>query len=727
MVVREHIAKTLARWTVIGALFLLPFTVLIVANDLFFPFITGKAFFFRILVEIAFVAWLILAAIDKKYRPKWSWVLIILVTFVAWMFIANIFAVNPQKAFWSNFERMEGWVTLVHLLMFFVVASTLLTVEKKWRAWWYTSIIAAVFVGIYGIMQLTGHAQITQGGVRLDASLGNAAYLAVYMLFNAFIAGWLAFTTKHKWLRYLLLSLAVFFAFILFSTATRGTILGLAGGLFIVALLAAFTMGKRARVIAVASVVLMLLIAGGFWAAKDTGRIRHDPVLSRIASISLSAGDVRFSIWNIAWQGFIARPIVGWGQEGFNYVFNSYYKPSLYTQEQWFDRAHNEFIDWLIQGGAPAFLLYVGLFIATLLTLWRASFTRTEQIVLTALLIGYAFHDLFVFDNIISYILFFAVMAMVAGATEKRISFFEKIPELPERYLTTIAWPTAAVIMVTTIIVINVPGITAASNLITALSSNNYPQSISAWENVSAHPAFASQEVREQLMQYAISAVRNPKVPMADKQKIATLAITQMQKEAKEVPFDARIRFELAIGYASFGDTKDAIKQVKIARTLSPNKETIIIEEGLFYLYKNDTKDAAKAFKFAYNLAPQFSGLAIYGAAGNVLDGNMPVAQAILKKAFNTTVVDNPVLLNIYARTKQYPSIIAVLKQRLSGKHPTVQDAFRLADIYSITGNRTEALSIVQATIKANAKNSSVVSQGNALIKMINSGNLPKI
>ena len=417
----EHPAKSLARWTVIGALFLLPFTALFISNSLFFPFITGKAFFFRIVVEIAFGAWLILAAVDKKYRPKWTWISVLLVAFVVWMLIADLFAVNPQKALWSNFERMEGWITLIHLFLFFIVASTVLTIEKKWRAWWYTSLIAATFVGIYGIMQLTGHAQITQGSARLDATLGNAAYLAVYMLFNAFVAGWLGFTTKHKWLRYILFASAIFFAFVLFSTATRGTILGLAGGIFLAAVLATFTMGKRVRGIAAGAVVLLLLIGGGFWALKDTGAIRHDPVLSRIASISLSAGDVRFSIWHIAFDGFVARPVVGWGQEGFNYVFNEYYNPSLYTQEQWFDRAHNEFLDWLTQGGLPAFLLYIALFGSVVWTLWRSPFSRAEQIALTALLAGYAFHDLFVFDNIVSYILFFAVAAMVDGTVGRII------------------------------------------------------------------------------------------------------------------------------------------------------------------------------------------------------------------------------------------------------------------------------------------------------------------
>ncbi len=722
----EHPAKSLARWTVIGALFLLPFTVLFISNSLFFPFITGKAFFFRILVEIAFGAWLILAAVDKKYRPKWTWISVLLVAFVVWMLIADLFAVNPQKALWSNFERMEGWITLIHLLLFFIVASSVLTIEKKWRAWWYTSLIAAMFVGIYGVMQLTGHAQITQSGVRLDSSLGNAAYLAVYMLFNAFIAGWLGFTTKNKWLRYILFASAIFFAFILFSTATRGTILGLAVGIFLAAVLAVFTMGKRVRGIAAGAVVLLLVVGGGFWALKDTGMIRHDPVLSRIASISLSAGDVRFSIWHIAFDGFVARPVVGWGQEGFNYVFNGYYNPSLYTQEQWFDRAHNEFLDWLTQGGLPAFLLYIALFGSVVWTLWRAPFSRAEQIALTALLTGYILHDLFVFDNIISYILFFAVAAMVDGTAGKEVTFFEKIPKLPEKFITTIAWPVAVVLVTLVIVVFDAPGIATAHNLIIALSSNGSSQSLTEWKNVADHPAFAAQEVREQLLSSAVSSLRSQHMSATEKKKLAVFAITQMQKEAQEVPLDARIRLELAGGYAAFGDVKDALKQIKIARALSPKKETIILEEGYFYLQGGNTKDAAKAFEDAYNLAPQFSGLAVYGAAGKILDGDVPASQAILKKAFKTTTVDNPILLDVYALKKQYAPIVAILKKRLTVANPSVTNVFRLANVYANMGNRTSAVTLIRKTIQT-TNDKTVIAQGKALIKIIQSGKTLKI
>src|SRR5581483_5122823 len=106
--------KTIARWVVYVALFLIPVLALFVDNAIFFPFITGKAFGFRVLVEIATAGWLILAIADKRYRPRFSWILLLYAVFTAWMFLADALAVNAHKALGSNFERMDGWVTLVH-------------------------------------------------------------------------------------------------------------------------------------------------------------------------------------------------------------------------------------------------------------------------------------------------------------------------------------------------------------------------------------------------------------------------------------------------------------------------------------------------------------------------------------------------------------------------------------------------------------------------------------
>ncbi|KKW40473.1 MAG: putative bicarbonate transporter, ICT family protein [Parcubacteria group bacterium GW2011_GWB1_55_9] len=336
-------AQQVARWVALGAFFLIPLAPLVVANSYFFPFITGKAFYLRILIEIAAVAWIVLALLDKEYRPRFSWIGAAVIGFVVWMFIADAFALNAVKAFWSNFERMEGWVLLVHLLGLFFAMSAVLRVEKKWRAWFLASLGVAVVISGYALLQLNGSLAIHQGSVRIDATLGNSAYLAIYFLFSIFIALWLALTEKYSWLKWSLIALAVIETILLFYTETRGTVIGLTLGLTLAALLTAVTASRRARGYAAGALALILVLAGGFYLARDSSFVQNNHVLQRIASISLADGQTRFTIWSMAFEGVRERPLIGWGQEGFNYVFNKYYDPSLYNQEPWFDRAHNAF------------------------------------------------------------------------------------------------------------------------------------------------------------------------------------------------------------------------------------------------------------------------------------------------------------------------------------------------------------------------------------------------
>ena len=221
--------ERILRSLVIGGVFLTPFLALVVLNDMFFPFITGKNFAFRALVEIIFGAWLVLALTSPSYRPKRSWILIALGAFVVVMTVADLFGVNISRSFWSNYERMEGLVTLLHLFAYFVVATSVLTTEKLWERLLQVSLGASVIVGIYGLFQLSGAITINQGGVRLDATFGNATYLAVYMLFHIFIVALLSVRTRFSLLRLVYGATMLLNVFILYHTATRGTILGLIG------------------------------------------------------------------------------------------------------------------------------------------------------------------------------------------------------------------------------------------------------------------------------------------------------------------------------------------------------------------------------------------------------------------------------------------------------------------------------------------------------------------
>jgi hypothetical protein len=315
------------KYILIGSVFLIPFIPFIISNNLFFPFITGKAFAFRILVELLFGGYLILALLDKNYRPKYSWILYAFLAFFVVVGIADIFGVNPYKSFWSNFERMEGYITIIHLLMYFLVASVLFNTEKLWNWFWNTEVAASLLMAGYCFLQLAGKIMISQGGARVDGTFGNASYLAIYMLFNIFITAILFFRTKKgSTLRYLYPLAVIAQLICLYYTATRGAILGLVGGAIIAGAIIVMKSekGSNIRKIGKYSLGIIAALILVFIIFKNSNFVKTSPVLNRFSSLTSEniKNQGRYYVWPMAIKGFLERPILGWGQEGFNYVFN---------------------------------------------------------------------------------------------------------------------------------------------------------------------------------------------------------------------------------------------------------------------------------------------------------------------------------------------------------------------------------------------------------------------
>lgn len=143
---------TYLRWGVISGLFatlLIPFVVAdgTLMSNLFFPYITGKNFAFRIIIEIVAALYILLALRDPKYRPRASWVMWAALGLTAWMAVATLASVDPVKSFWSNFERMEGYVSLLHLFAYFVIMGAVLTAENLWERFFNTSIGLSMVMG----------------------------------------------------------------------------------------------------------------------------------------------------------------------------------------------------------------------------------------------------------------------------------------------------------------------------------------------------------------------------------------------------------------------------------------------------------------------------------------------------------------------------------------------------------------------------------------------------
>ena len=730
--------KTL-RWIVIAGIFALPFVCLLVATSLFFPYITGKNFLFRAIVELIAGAWLALALVSPLYRPRRSWILAAFAVFVLVMAVADAFGANPFKSFWSNYERMDGWVTIAHVLLLLVVSASVLNTEKLWRRFWQLSICVSMVVALYGFLQIAGDLALGQGGAgglssRIDATFGNPIYLAVYMLFHIFIAAmlWAQMRAERKmgdrlpfaiWYgaAILLDTLALLF------TGTRGTILGLIGGVALALVLYAFTpeASSRLRRGAVGAVVIIALASGVLFVARATSFVQGIVFLNRLSTISLSDATTKSRLLNMgmAWQGVKERPVLGWGQENYAIVFDKYYDPQMYAQEPWFDRVHDVVFDWWVTGGTLGLLAYLSIFAATIWVLWkkRSGFSYAERSILTGLLAGYFFHNLFVFDNITSYILFGFTLAYIAW----RGSSASGAPAVVQRsFMPHGALPFTAALCAVLVWglawYVNADALAQNRTLLSALE----PQQGGALQNLAlmkqaiAYGTFGTQEAREQLVQMA-TQIAPTQLDLATKQQFFNAAVSEMTLQEKASPLDARFPLFLGILEDSYGDYADAATALQHAHDLSPAKQTILMQIGFNDEALNQNDAALQSFKQAYDLAPEYKDARFAYAAGAIRVHQDALADQLLAPFIGSGAAANTRVTAAYANRGQYNKIVAIWLPYVKANPMDPQGYFTLAAGYQGEGDKANAI----ATLKsAESISSAVAMQAEALIQQIQSG-----
>ena len=722
------------RGLILTGVFTLPFIPLVVAQSMFFPFITGKNFAFRIVVEVIFALWLALALVNPDYRPRRSWILYAFALFVFVLGLADIFGVNPLKSIWSNYERMEGWVTLAHLLGLLIVTTTALSTETLWRRFWFTSISVSVLIGFYGIFQLLGWITINQGGLRLDATFGNAIYLGIYMLFHIFITALMWQNAwregNNKWgLGAMYGAIMLLQAFILFFTASRGVMLGVIGGAFLSALLLVVfaSRSKNAWRASVGVVAGIIVLTGVFFLVKDSAFMQSIVPLQRLSSISFSETTVasRFMNAGMAIKGVQERPLLGWGQENYNIIFNKQYDPNMFGQEQWFDRTHNIIFDWLVAGGLLGFLAYILIYVAAMWTLWRGGgFSIAERSIITGLLAGYVFSILFVFDNVTSYLLFVFILGFIAVRATNAVgaSHILEGKALSRKALAPLAC-SAVVLAGVMIWSINWNAIAANRTLIQALTPRSPEQGgittmMDFFKKALAYDSLGNQEIREQLVQ-GTAGVAGSTLTAEEKSALFTLAKEEMQKQVASAPEDARFPFFLGILTSAFGDLDTAVQYHEQALALSPMKQTIKFQLAFALIQQGQESRALELLKSAHESAPQFAEPRIVYASILIAMQQDALADEIVQPLLEKGEAADQRLINAYLQRKQFNKIADIWASRMRVIPDDPQPRFALAASYHAAGEKQKAIEVLE---QAARDIPSIASQVTTLIQQIKDG-----
>jgi tetratricopeptide (TPR) repeat protein len=478
---------------------------------------------------------------------------------------------------------------------------------------------------------------------------------------------------KNTALRWVYGLVILFQLFILYHTATRGAILGLLGGVLIVALVSMFNKSEGGKVARKAGVVILLalvVLVGGFFALRDAEFMRNSPVLSRFSSLTTEELKTqgRYFVWPIAWQGFKERPLLGWGQENFNYVFNKHYLPEMYHLEPWFDRAHNIFLDWAVAGGLLGLISYLALYVALLFSIWKrgTAWSHAEKSILTGLVAAYFFHNFFVFDHLVSYILFFSLLAYVHHVSGSEISPKKTLTQVQVR---NIALPVVSILLLLSLYFVNIKPIIGNVYLIEAIKSLQTPGEIKAATQhlQSAYGAsrLGRPETVEQLAVRSVSILSSEEISIEEKNDFFSFTNSAMLKETQNFPDDARTQLLAGSLFSSVSSADESLVYLERARLLMPNKQQIYFEIGAAYINKNEPLRALEIFKEAFELAPQYIQAQKVYLVGAIYAGDRVVESEMIDKLTEREVVFDDQIINAYYTNKRLDRIVSLLEDRI--------------------------------------------------------------
>lgn len=720
-------------------LFLVPVLPLVVTRSLFFPFITGRNFIFRVIIEVLLVFWIWLMMTEHKYTPHFSLIVYSMVGLVSVLFLATIFSISPYKSFWSSFERMEGFWAHFHYFIYFLMLVSVFKEKKDWQSFFGVSLATSAVVSLYALFQFVGKLSIHQGD-RLDATMGNATYLAIYLVFHIFILASFFLESKNIWIKIAMGFLGLLQLFILYRTATRGAILGLLAGLIILSIINSIWAKGRAKIFSLILLGAVIATPLLFLAVKNSHFVKSSDVLSRFSSISFNETTTqsRLLIWSMAYKAWQDKPVLGWGPESFVYIFSKYYDARLWRQEPWFDRAHNVFLDWLTATGVVGLLAYLSIFGATVWSLIR--FLRAKVLdvktvsIFHALLMAYLVNNLFVFDNFTSYIIFFAVIAYINWlCTKDKDRNLKTEIETKPVFAANILAGIMAMVVAFTVYSFNIKPALASESIIDSLTYLTYSRDgsrardlengLNALKEGLAYNTFGTTEIREQMAQYSQRISGDATVPSDYKHKFSDFALEQIKMQAETFPYDVRAKAFLSTLYGDAGDYPSAILTAQNALTISNQRHEFYFLLGEAYFKAGEKDLAIQAFKKAYNLSPDYPDAIHNYATILIFAGHPKEAEALLKNHFGSEIYPDTRYVNAYAAIRDINKITLVWEKLVEADPNNAQYRLNLASVYIKTFQDQKAIKELEKTIELSPQ---FKQQGEIYIQQIKSGSIKR-
>ncbi|GIW65900.1 MAG: hypothetical protein KatS3mg094_419 [Candidatus Parcubacteria bacterium] len=399
-------------------LFLAPLSLIIVCPgficpfNLFFPFITGKAIFFRIVIEIALLLMALFLLNNKQYFPKKDeylfWVSVI---FLIGIVIINFFSLRPFLSFWGNAERSEGIWALLHFLIWFWLLWIIFKIDPSFKK----TIFYSFLIALYIISFIEIYQGLKLGEIRPSSTLGNATFVGFFANLMFFLCFYFLYKSSYQEKIFIFLGILLAIASIIISQ-TRGAILGVSLGIFF-GLLYYFLRSNLKFHLKLIGLILVFFSIFAFYQFLLTDYALKIPGINRVAESIKSKEPymARLIAWKIFLDSWKERPLVGYGLENSPIAYFKSFDSKIFNYEEViFDRPHNKYIEILVTNGIIGFIFWILLYLTVFYTIFKNEKNIYLQSSLLGFFIGYLVQNFTLFDIQASYLPLFFGLALLS-------------------------------------------------------------------------------------------------------------------------------------------------------------------------------------------------------------------------------------------------------------------------------------------------------------------------
>jgi len=661
----------------IYASFFVPLIVL--PSSFIFPFIVPKILAFRSITLILLGFYIVLLILDRKeYLPKFSPINIAVFLFWLSFGISTFTGVDSYHSFWDNHERMLGFFTITHYVIYFYICGAVLRTWQEWKTALKIFLIAGTGVMFVGFLQVGNpDLLLNQGSSRVASTLGNPIYVGGYALFLSAMAILLLVKEKTLYWRWILSAILLLSLAGIFFSGTRGDMLAIVVAIPLAIFLLAVTLRDypKARNYLWASLIVFVLFFTILYFNRQTEFVTNIPAVGRAINTSLSdiKDSPRWISWQIAIESWKDKPIFGWGPNNYFYAFNAHYNPRSLDfgyGETWFDNAHNIVLNTMAVQGTFGILVYLFLFIIAVFSLIIAYRKKHIDlaifVVLSVYVISHLVENITVFENLTSYIYFMFVLAMIHSLTllPEENGKMEKASINNKSSIGTLS--VIGVLVFIFIFIFNLQPARANSKSLEAIKmlNSNPPMALSAVEGAinfqSPHIDDIRSDISRSVVQISYSLMQNPQAKTDFLKKILAVCYGELHKNIELHPLDVRNHMTLSqmsqiMAQLNNEPAKmlEAEGYLKLALEKSPKRQQLIYSLSMLEMQIGKNVEAVKLLEGAIidnpKIAESYWRLAyVYKLAGDSTKA-LQVLEMANKNGVTFTENENNIIAQIMA------------------------------------------------------------------------------